>query len=390
MNRNRNERGMALAIAIFALVVVGALVAGAFFAGTQEQRVAENTKRLQQSFGAAEMGLNEVIRLWRPQSLNKMAIYPRDSVRVPLNLAGFDSLTPDRSGVFGGYVYRLNDQVYLIDITARDKQTKTGVAGGGARQRLGQLVRIRLVDFKIGAALTTRGAVSLKGNALVNGRDTIPQGWDPTYCDTIGDTTKAGIRVPPSTAVDTQRTGQLSGNPHVKPDSSVNSGTFNQFGDISYASLAAAANLQLSGGNYKIQPVSVGGVCSQNVLTNWGDGMNPTQPCGSYFPIIHIAGDATLNGDQGQGVLLVDGDLDIQGSFVFYGIVLVQGSLKTAGGGSTDAHFYGAVMASNVDLELNSLSGNATLQYSKCAVTNAMEGTQVVTPVRSRAWAQLF
>jgi len=146
----------------------------------------------------------------------------------------------------------------------------------------------------------------------------------------------------------------------------------------------------MSGGNYKIQPVSVGGVCSQNVLTNWGDGMNPTQPCGSYFPIIHIAGDATLNGDQGQGVLLVDGDLDIQGSFVFYGIVLVQGSLKTAGGGSTDAHFYGAVMASNVDLELNSLSGNATLQYSKCAVTNAMEGTQVVTPVRSRAWAQLF
>ena len=70
--------------------------------------------------------------------------------------------------------------------------------------------------------------------------------------------------------------------------------------------------------------------------------------------------------------------------------MLVQGSLKTAGGGSTDAHFYGAVMASNVDLELNSLSGNATLQYSKCAVTNAMEGTQVVTPVRSRAWAQLF
>ena len=390
MNRNRNERGMALAIAIFALVVVGALVAGAFFAGTQEQRVAENTKRLQQSFGAAEMGLNEVIRLWRPQSLNKMAIYPRDSVRVPLNLAGFDSLTPDRSGVFGGYVYRLNDQVYLIDITARDKQTKTGVPGGGARQRLGQLVRIRLVDFKIGAALTTRGAVSLKGNALVNGRDTIPQGWDPTYCDTIGDTTKAGIRVPPSTPVDTQRTGQLSGNPHVKPDSTVNSGTFTQFGDISYASLAATANIQMSGGNYKIQPVAVGGVCNQAVLTNWGDGMNPTQPCGSYFPIIHIAGDATLNGDQGQGVLLVDGDLDIQGSFVFYGIVLVQGSLKTAGGGSTDAHFYGAVMASNVDLELNSLSGNATLQYSKCAVTNAMEGTQVVTPVRSRAWAQLF
>ena len=390
MNRTRNERGMALAIAIFALVVVGALVAGAFFAGTQEQRVAENSKRLQQSFGAAEMGLNEVIRLWVPVALNKMAIYPLDSVRVPLNRPGYDSITPDRSGVFGGYVYRLNDQVFLIDITARDRQTKAGVPGGGARQRLGQLVRVRLVDFKIGAALTTRGGVSLKGNAYVNGRDTIPQGWDPAYCDTIGDTTKAGVRTNDSTQVSTQRADQLAGNPMVKQDTTINSGTFNQFGDISYASLAASANIQLPGGNYKIQPVSVGTVCDQAVRTNWGDGMNPAQPCGSYFPIIHVSGDATLNGDQGQGVLLVDGDLDIQGSFVFYGIVLVQGSLKTAGGGSTDAHFYGAVMASNVDLELNSLAGNATLQYSKCAVTNAMEGTQVVTPVRSRAWAQLF
>jgi hypothetical protein len=379
---------MALAIAIFALVVVGALVAGAFFAGTQEQRVAENTKRMQQSFGAAEMGLNEVIRTWTPQKLNKIPIYPRDSFRVPY--APYDSITPDRSGVYGGYVYRLNDQVYLIDITARDKQTRQGVAGGGARQRLGQLVRIRLVNFAIGAALTTRGGVSLKGNAYVNGRDTIPQGWDPTYCDTIGDTTKAGVRTNDSTQVNTQRAGQLGGNPQVRQDTSINSGTFNQFGDISYASLAASANIQMAGGNYKIQPVSGGGVCTTTVLTNWGDGMNPTQACGSYFPIIHINGDATLNGDQGQGVLLVDGDLDIQGSFVFYGIVLVQGSLKTAGGGSTDAHFYGAVMASNVDLELNSLAGNATLQYSKCAVTNAMEGTQVVTPVRSRAWAQLF
>jgi hypothetical protein len=388
MNRIRNERGIALAVAIFALVVVGALVAGAFFAGTQEQRVAENNRRLQQSFGSAEMGLNEVLRLWKPQIINKIATYPRDSVRVPL--AGNDSLTPDRSGVFGGYIYKLNDQVYLVDITARDRQSQRGVAGGGARQRLGQLVRIRIVDFKIGAALTTRAGVDLKGNALVNGRDTVPQGWNSANCDTIGDTTKAGVRTPDPTQVTTQRPGQLYGNPPVNGDTSVSTGTFTQFGDVSYASIAAAANIQLSGGNYKVQPSLLGGACDVNDNLNWGDGMNPTQPCGSYFPIIHIAGNATLNGDQGQGVLLVDGDLDVQGSFVFYGIVLVQGALKTAGGGSTDAHFYGAVMARNVSLELNTLTGNATLQYSKCAVTNAMEGTQVSTPVRSRGWAQLF
>jgi len=38
----------------------------------------------------------------------------------------------------------------------------------------------------------------------------------------------------------------------------------------------------------------------------------------------------TLSGTQGQGILLVDGDLNVQGSSI------MQGDLNTAGGGSTD------------------------------------------------------
>src|SRR5205085_10346587 len=60
----KNERGMALAIAIVALVVVGALIAGALFSGTQEQRVAENVRRAQASFGVAEEGVYDIIRNW--------------------------------------------------------------------------------------------------------------------------------------------------------------------------------------------------------------------------------------------------------------------------------------------------------------------------------------
>src|SRR5438128_8799240 len=94
----QNERGMALAVAIFALVVVGALVAGALFAGTQEQRVGENWRRLTESFGAAETGLNEVIRNWDPKQINIVRQYPLDSVKIPLN-AG-DSITPGGSGIY--------------------------------------------------------------------------------------------------------------------------------------------------------------------------------------------------------------------------------------------------------------------------------------------------
>ena len=78
----RDERGMALAVAIFALVVVGALVAGAFFAGTQEQRVGENQRRVMTSFGIAEAGAQERRLLWDPTTQNRVKQYPENTIAI--------------------------------------------------------------------------------------------------------------------------------------------------------------------------------------------------------------------------------------------------------------------------------------------------------------------
>ena len=56
-SRLTDERGMALAVAIFALIVIGALVAGAFFAGHLEQRTGRNTLYAAQAADAAEIGV---------------------------------------------------------------------------------------------------------------------------------------------------------------------------------------------------------------------------------------------------------------------------------------------------------------------------------------------
>jgi hypothetical protein len=53
----RNERGIALAVALFALVVMSALVAGTFFAGRLEQQSGRNTLFAVQAADAAEAGL---------------------------------------------------------------------------------------------------------------------------------------------------------------------------------------------------------------------------------------------------------------------------------------------------------------------------------------------
>jgi hypothetical protein len=82
--------------------------------------------------------------------------------------------------------------------------------------------------------------------------------------------------------------------------------------------------------------------------------------------------------------------LTVNGSFQFFGIAIMQNDLKTAGGGSTDAHFWGGVMAKNADLSTQSLSGHATLNFSSCAILTALQATSPISMMRSRGWAQLF
>src|SRR5260370_19477584 len=129
----RDERGMALAVAIFALVVVGALIAGAFFAGTQEQRVGENQHRVQTSFGVAEAGAQERVLSWDPTSMNSRAQYPVDSVAIATTNA------PNGTGSYGGYSSKLGPNLLFIDRTRRDKASAAGMlaGGGGARHALG-------------------------------------------------------------------------------------------------------------------------------------------------------------------------------------------------------------------------------------------------------------
>jgi hypothetical protein len=373
---------MALAVAIFALVVVGAMIAGAFFAGTQEQRVGENQRRVQTSFGVAEAGTQERIMAWDPATMNKRKSFPEDSVVINPTPA------PGGTGTYFGYSYKLGPNIFLIDVTGRDRASNAGAiaGGGGAQQRLGMIARIAPVDFGIRASLTTQGGVSVGGNAVVNGADQNPTGW--ASCDPPG-VAQPGVRDNGGT-VTTGGTGTVTGNPPVVNDPTITNSSFTTFGGATYAQLAARASITLPGGNYTVEPVVNGGVCDKSVLTNWGDGQNPAGACGSYFPIIHLTGEATLNGVQGQGILLADGNLNIQGSFEFYGIVIIQGDLKTSGGGSTEAHFWGGVMAKNADLSDQNLSGHATLSYSSCSILAALQATSPIALMRQRGWVQLY
>jgi hypothetical protein len=114
--------------------------------------------------------------------------------------------------------------------------------------------------------------------------------------------------------------------------------------------------------------------------------------CETYFPIIHITGtgvETVLTGGVGQGILLVDGNLRLNGSFVFVGPVIVRGNLQTLGFGNK---IIGSVMTANIGCTTtpcNRLAGDATVQFSSCALTQALRNKRVPVVAR-RGWADLF
>src|SRR2546426_12663633 len=231
----RNERGMALAVAIFALVVVGALVAGAFFAGTQEQRVGENQRRVQTSFGVAEAGAQERVLSWDATSMNKRPQYPADSVVI-----GPNATAPNGTGSYGGYSYKVGPNLFLIDVTGRDNASAAGAiaGGGGARQRIGMLARIAPVQFGIRASLTMQGQVAMSGNANIDGADQIPTGWASCVPPVPA---QSGVRDQGGNVSETGNATVRRVPPFVT-DPPMNNNTFTTFAGPTYASCRTRAN----------------------------------------------------------------------------------------------------------------------------------------------------
>ena len=72
-------------------------------------------------------------------------------------------------------------------------------------------------------------------------------------------------------------------------------------------------------------------------------------------------------GSSGCGILLVDGDLDINGGFNWNGMVIVNGSITYTGGG--DKNVTGAVLAGG-SLDADLVGGNANIVYCSSAINN--------------------
>ena len=376
----RKQCGFALPVTVFALVVVGVITTGGFFMAHQEGRIGVASEHAGLAFYLTERGLVDVMSEWNPTLFGAFPLWGETS--VTWDYPGLGQAT--------ARVTRMTDLLYFLDVDAT--VTRGGAALSGASRRVGVTVRLVTADMAPEAALTTRGPTDLRGTAEVHGEDEVPGGWGG-YCSGFP-YDLPGILTDDASQVGTQGAAEITGDPPVEEDPTINDATFTQFGDLTWDDLTGMADIVLSGGTINgTAPDSTAlGVCNtgQAFATNWGNPENPGAACFGWYPIIHITGNARIqSGGVGQGVLLVDGNLDLRGNFAFYGIVVVQGTMETQGSGN---RVYGGVLASNAALDTQSLVGGSVITNSRCAVRRAIEQNASLTrvrPLHARSWVDL-
>ena len=376
----RRREGFALALALVAIAVIGMLITGVFFGSTQEFRIGRNTLLQTRALTAAEYGQNAVISPTRWNSAWNTSL-ARGAVAVQAFRPGDGSTDTVR-------ITRLSDRSFLV---VSEGRVGRGLDAGATR-RVATLLQLNIPQMNIPSALTARSGTNISGSSQISGRDSTLAGWG---CEPAGPT-KPGVVTVDASEVTASGTCKdfacITGSPPVKEDPmAADTNTYFTYGDVNWNDLKATAkrlastNLQGVGPSYLAD-----GSCDKTALTNWGDpGRNSSSPsaCESYFPVIYAPGDLTLNSGMAQGILLVEGNLSVQGGFQFNGPVIVRGQLKTTG---TGGHFNGGVMAADVELGENKVSGNAVITYSSCAIAKALAGSAIPRVATGRAWVELF
>jgi hypothetical protein len=378
-----DERGMALALALFAIVIIGALIAGAAYAGRMEMGGGRGAMAATQALEQAETGLTDIFANWDPTWNSQVPNNPPTTVTVNTVTAGNNSYTTTLT--------RLGGDLFFVGSTGQRIAGTTVLAS----RSLGQIAKLDIPDVTVNAAVEGMGDVNVGGTSTVSGINTNPAGWDACTGPLVD---VPGVRASNDVNITNNAVVNGAGTPpYVENDSTVQASRFNDL----YNLLLPSVTLTLSGGTYNnMWPdttlVDPGSVCRRANTNNWGEpgdsGYLPViTKCRSYMPVILFTGNTQINTGKGQGVILVQGDINFQGTFIFDGIILATGNIDFHGSGAANSRIYGALFSAN-STRINddiSIIGAPVITYSSCAVQAALRMAGRAVPIPRRSWVQV-
>jgi hypothetical protein len=104
-----------------------------------------------------------------------------------------------------------------------------------------------------------------------------------------------------------------------------------RIGLMGFSDLLADADVMVSGSGSP-GPVEWLGACAASAPWNWGDPERSWRPCGSHLPLRGAYGPLHVSGGVGQALLVVDGDVTLDGGTRLFGLVIASGELRVEGG----------------------------------------------------------
>jgi hypothetical protein len=295
-------------LVLLLLLALAALAHAAFLVSLEEEAASSASRAVVQARVMAEGGARRAIREARFDTLPYMGT----GVLVLAEGRG-------RSGSFRVELRRLGPELYRVDGTGRAAPLHG--APERAEERASRVVwsmspveRLRSLHAVLshgGGAYVAPGALDLTGLTETDGFDS------PVGCRDL------------TSSLDSIVTGEVFTD--VASAQPASEGPLPELGLLGHDTLLARIPARAAA-VVTPAPVAQDGLCVVGAPSNWGTPTDVLNPCAGHRPALASEGDVTLAGGEGQGMLLVAGDLRLTEGARYSGLVLVGGSLTLESG----------------------------------------------------------
>jgi PilX N-terminal len=390
---SREEKGIVLVLGMLLLLVLTLIGISALNTSTYDIRISGNERASVQAFYVAEAGINEFTGRFRAGATNQISDTDPSNPSWKLLLAK----DPGKGATPIGYVSGdsncipslQNELDFGVEIKHKTDETNQVTTYGGApvyiikshgftsdggHKEL-EIELIKSPDYDPPSALYSEKPVYIRGGSTYIEGD-----------DRCGTANKPGVAtmtsiIPPITE---------SGNPSISGSPPRSTQT----------SLPAPTSLPLKemldylkdDADFKY------GYNGDQTLTGYSDSWG-TPTCGDRTAPVTYTGPMNvvyfnlqgthtlkLTGDsRGAGILLIEGNLEINGGFTWYGVILVTGAVRYTGGGQKNVTG-GVIAAGNAATGID-IDGNTSIIYCS-GVSERLK--EVVPPFKITRWRELF
>ncbi len=388
IKRLEEERGIVLVLAMLLLLVLTLLGLSLLSATIFDNAISGNKRASDQAFYIAEGGINEFLGRFREGVTGEISdgapSNPDWRLFIAIDEARAEGVGYDSGDSNHNFVKSLQDRLdFRVEVRHKvDPATNLVIIKNGAPVYIAKSHgftedkgnKVIEAEFIKSPGIDPPAAIYSKAPVYVKGSSTYIQGRDQ-----CGSADKPGI-------ITTTATIERSGNPTIDGlPSEITNSTLNLNLKEMVDYLRGYANFKYE---YNENETLTGYFDSWGIPTSNGTerALQYTGPMNIVY--FNMNGDKTLKlagGSHGAGILIVDGNLDLNGSFSWYGVIIVTGALNYTGGGEKNVS--GGVLAgdtANIQLDIG---GNAGIMYCGEAIRKLKE---TIPPFKMTRWKEIF